>query len=146
MKAVVWFRISAAVLVLFAAGHTLGFLAFRPPTAEGLAVWNAMNSVHFTINGATYTYGHFYTAFGLSITASDLLGAWVAWVLEAMAQRGAAGVRMIAWGMVVWQAVGIVLAATLIAAKPAVMSAVALLCLATAASLARSEEQVAARV
>ncbi|HEX4064550.1 MAG TPA: hypothetical protein VHZ09_00895 [Acidobacteriaceae bacterium] len=145
MKAMLWFRISAVVLVLFAAGHTVGFLTFRPPTAEGLAVWNAMNNVRFTVNGSTFTYGHFYKAFGLSITASDLLGAWLAWVLGSMAQRGAAGVRIIAWAMVVWQAVGIVLAATLIAAKPAMTSAVALLCLATAASLTRSE-QVAVRV
>ncbi len=36
MKATVWFRVSAIVLLFFAAGHTFGFLTFKPPTAEGL--------------------------------------------------------------------------------------------------------------
>jgi len=32
------YRIAAVVFVLFAAGHTLGFLGFKPPTAEALYV------------------------------------------------------------------------------------------------------------
>ena len=139
MRATVWFRISAVMLVLFAAGHTFGFLTFRPPTAEGLAVWNAMNNVRFTVHGTTLSYGHFYVAFGLSITAADLLGAWIAWALGSMAQRGAPGVRMIAWAMVVWQVVGIVLAMMFIAAKPAISSAIVAGCLAVAAAMSRTE-------
>jgi len=46
------------LFVLFAAGHTFGFLNFKPPTAEGLAVRDAMNNLHF---GADLSYGAFYT-------------------------------------------------------------------------------------
>lgn len=38
MKPAVWFRVSAVVLLLFAIGHTVGFLSFRPPTADGQGV------------------------------------------------------------------------------------------------------------
>ncbi len=38
MSPTLLYRIAAALLLLFAAGHTLGFLAFKPPSPEGLAV------------------------------------------------------------------------------------------------------------
>lgn len=47
MTATLPYRIAAGVLLLFAVGHTLGFLTFRPASAEGLAVYDAMNSVRF---------------------------------------------------------------------------------------------------
>jgi hypothetical protein len=47
MKATVLYRIASGLLVLFAVGHTLGFLNFKPPSPEGLAVREAMNNVHF---------------------------------------------------------------------------------------------------
>jgi len=43
MKAVTLYRIASVLLVLFAAGHTFGFLKFKPSSAEGLAVRDAMN-------------------------------------------------------------------------------------------------------
>ena len=52
MKAAWLYRIGAAVLVLFAVLHTIGFLSFKPPIAEGLAVRDAMTNVHFEINGS----------------------------------------------------------------------------------------------
>ena len=52
MTATLLYRIAAVVLLLFAAGHTFGFLSFRPKSAEGLAVYNAMHSVPFDFNGA----------------------------------------------------------------------------------------------
>src|SRR5689334_13201037 len=61
-------RIAAVVLVVFAAGHTVGFIAFRPPSAEGLAVHQAMNSVQFEFDGAKHSYGAFYTGFGITVT------------------------------------------------------------------------------
>ena len=60
MTAKMSYRIAAVLLVLFAAGHTLGFLSFKPPSAEGVAVRDAMTSVHFEYKGGTYSYGEFY--------------------------------------------------------------------------------------
>lgn len=48
MKASTWFRIAFVVMLLFAAGHTFGFLTFRASTADGQAVRAAMDTVHFT--------------------------------------------------------------------------------------------------
>jgi len=129
MKATLWFRIGAIVMLLFGILHTIGFLTFRPPSANGMAVWNAMNDVSFTVDGGTYSYGHFYTAFGLSITVAQLFGAWVAWTLGSMARRGAAGVHSIAWAFVLWQIVGIVLAILYISAKPAITAGLAAACM-----------------
>lgn len=132
MKARLWFRIAAIVMLLFAVLHTIGFLSLRPPSPEGMAVWNGMNGITFTINGGTYSYGHFYRAFGLSLTAAQLFGAWAVWVLGSMARRGDGGVRPIAWGIIVWQVVGIAIAAIYVSAKPAAMSAVTIICIAIA--------------
>ena len=124
----VWFRVAAVVMLLFGILHTIGFLAFRPPSAEGMAVWNGMNETSFSVNGGTYSYGHFYRAFGLSITAAQVFGAWAAWMLGAMARRGDGGVMPIAWGIVAWQVAGIVIAALYVSAKPAALSAVTVVC------------------
>jgi len=37
MSATLLYRIAAATLLLFAVGHTLGFLGLKPASAEGLA-------------------------------------------------------------------------------------------------------------
>jgi hypothetical protein len=139
MKATLWFRIAAFVMLAFGVLHTIGFLNFRPPSAEGMAVWNGMNDVSFTIDGSTYSYGHFYRAFGLSITAAQLFGAWVMWILGSMARRGDGGVRAIAWGFMVWQAIGVVIAAMYVSSKPAVMSAVTVVCVGIALASLKKE-------
>jgi len=132
MKAALWFRIAAAIMLLFAVMHTIGFLNFRPPSAEGMAVWNGMNDVSFNVNGGSYSYGHFYRAFGLSITAAQIFGAWVLWLLGSMAQRGDTGVRAIAWSIIVWQVIGAALAAIYVSATPAAMSLATVVCIGVA--------------
>jgi hypothetical protein len=136
MKAVLWFRTAAVLTVLFAAGHTYGFLTFRPATAEGQAVWAEMNGVHFTDGHGNYSYGNFYIGFGLSITAAMLFTAWLAWTLGSQAKSGAQGVRTIAWGMFVWQLAGIVLSVRYFALVPALLSVLVSVCLGLGAMLA----------
>lgn len=75
------YRIAALLLVLFAAGHTIGFLSFKPPTAEAMAVRDTMMNVHFQVNNADLSYGGFYTGFGLFVTAYLLFSAFLAWHL-----------------------------------------------------------------
>jgi hypothetical protein len=52
MSATILFRIASVVFLLFALGHTVGFLSFKPPTAEGLAVRTAMGAAKAFIAGA----------------------------------------------------------------------------------------------
>ena len=81
MNATLFYRIAAALLVSFAAGHTFGFLRFKPPTSDALAVRDAMNNVHFQVRGSDFSYGGFYRGFGLTITVYLLFSAFLAWHL-----------------------------------------------------------------
>jgi hypothetical protein len=98
------YRIAAALLVLFAVLHTMGFLSFKPPTAEGRAVLESMNTVHFEIAGKSFSYGEFYRAFGLFVTVYLLFSAYVALLLSRTPVKG------LGWGLFAVQAAGLVLA------------------------------------
>ena len=74
-------RAAALLLVLFAVGHTIGFLTLQAPTPEARAVFDGMNDVHFSARGQVYSYGGFYRGFGLAITAYLVFTALVAWRL-----------------------------------------------------------------
>jgi hypothetical protein len=128
MRAVVWLRIAAVLMLLFAVGHTYGFWTFRPHAAEGLAVWDAMNSVHFSEAGSMFSYGGFYKGFGLSISVTQVFIAWLTWMLASMAKRGNNDARTIVWGLFVVQCVGFALALVYFAVPPAVLSALGALC------------------
>jgi hypothetical protein len=129
MKAATWFRITCAVMLLFAAGHTFGFLTFRPATAEGQAVWAAMNSVHFAAKHGTYSYGGFYLGFGLFVSSFYVFEAWLVWFLGRMAERGVAETRAMAWGLCALQIVGAGLSVRYFAAPQVGLSLLAALCL-----------------
>ena len=133
MKPILWCRIAAVLLLLFAVGHTFGFLAFRPPTAEGLAVWASMNRVQFSVGHATYSYGGFYRGFGLFIAVFQVFAAWLLWLLGSMARRAAADAQTIAWGMFALQLVSVGLSLRYFSAGPAVLSAMTAVCLVLAA-------------
>jgi hypothetical protein len=36
MKPILWFRIASILLLIFATGHTFGFLTFKAPTPDGV--------------------------------------------------------------------------------------------------------------
>lgn len=110
MKASRWFRAAAVILLLFAFGHTYGFLGFRPASPEGLAVWNSMNKVRFAVGHGTASYGEFYVGFGMFITAFYLFCCWLAWILASMARRASQETKGIAIGLAVLQTVGLGLA------------------------------------
>jgi hypothetical protein len=73
--------LTAVVLALFAAGHTAGFLTFRPASPEALQTMEAMRNVHFDFGGASVTWAQLYTGFGLFVSAALVLLAWLAWKL-----------------------------------------------------------------
>jgi hypothetical protein len=110
------------VFVLFAAGHTLGFLAFTPPTAEGRAVRDAMNTVHFTASGSTFSYGDFYRGFGLSISASMLFEAFLAWQLGTLVRIAPGVASSIGWALSGLQLATFVLSCLYFSIAPAIFS------------------------
>jgi hypothetical protein len=139
MKPALWFRIAACLFLLFAAGHTVGFLTFRPSNPEGRAVWDAMNTTPLPVGSSTFTYGGFYLGFGLSITLSQLFTAWLCWHLGSMSRRAPADAQSITWALVAVQLIGLALSWKYFSTGPAILSLLTALCLAMAAISTRRQ-------
>ncbi len=135
MKAVTLYRIASVLLVLFAAGHTVGFLKFKPPTAEGLAVRDAMNNVHFQVRGSSFSYGGFYTGFGLYITLYLVFSAFLAWHLGNVASNSPQAIGALGWVFCAVQVVSLILSWKYFSAAPTILSAAVAICLGWAAWL-----------
>ena len=128
MKSVWLFRVTAIVFVLFAAGHTFGFLSFRPDTVEGRAVWDAMNHALLK-TGEPYTYGGFYTAFGLSISISMLLQAYLAWHLSGLARTMPQAIGGLGWVFCLSQLGGVIMSWVYFGVPQITLSAAVFICL-----------------
>ena len=100
MKARILYRISAVLLVLFAAGHTFGFRQVNPAWGAD-AVVAIMQSVHFNAEGFTRTYWDFFSAFGLFFSVFLLFAAVLAWLLGGLPAEILARVRSIAWALAI---------------------------------------------
>ena len=137
MSPTILYRIAAVLLVLFAFGHTTGFLSFKPPSAEGVAVLNAMNSVAFQFEGNERTYGGFYTGFGLTVTVYLLFSAFVAWHLGRYAPSQPRIVAPLAWALAAVQLVSLALSVKYFFLIPTVFSALVVACLAWATLLVK---------
>jgi len=122
-RAALLYRISSVVLILFAAGHTFGFLNFKAPTPEGRAVLEAMKAVRFQVQGTSFSYGGFYTGFGLSITVNILFSAFLSWHLGTLADSRPAAIGFLGWAFCGVQVVSVALSCAYFAAAPAVLSA-----------------------
>jgi hypothetical protein len=122
MTATTLYRIASGVFVLFAAGHTFGFLSFKAPTAEALAVRAAMDTAVFEIGGSKFSFGGFYVGFGLSCTVSMLFYAVLAWQLGTLASSYPKAIAGIAWAFCAAQAVSTVLSFKYFGLPPMVLS------------------------
>lgn len=85
MRPTLFLRIATVVNLLFAVGHTVGFLTFRPVSAEGQAARRALAAV-FTEDGSQFSYMGFYQGFGLTCTLAMLLIAGWSWWLGDLAR------------------------------------------------------------
>ena len=135
MSATILYRIAAIVLILFAAGHTAGFLTLKPPTAEGIAVRDGMNNVHFAVGSKLYTYGGFYKGFGLTITVYMLFTALLAWHLGGLAATNPGAIGILGWAFFALHVASVVLSCVYFFPIPAVFGAVVALCTGWAAVL-----------
>ncbi|HTG27637.1 MAG TPA: hypothetical protein VK818_05395 [Methylomirabilota bacterium] len=140
MKATWLYRSAAILFVVFATGHTIGFLKFVPQTPEGRAVMDAMNTVTLQ-PGAAYTYGVFYRGFGLFVTVYFLFAASVAWHLGELARKLPASVGSLPWIFFFLQLVGVALSWKYFSPPPIFFSALVTLCTGCAALLARASSE-----
>ena len=134
MKAGILYRITSVLLVLFAAGHTLGFRQNNPEWRAD-AVLGLMHSVHFDAQGFTRTYWDFFSAFGLFFTVFLLFAAALAWLLAALPAETLARVRNIAWALAICFVAVTALTWMYAFTTPLVFSILITLCLIAAASL-----------
>src|SRR5260370_29625791 len=94
MTATLLYRIAALLFVLFAAGHTVGFLRFRPASPQGRAVWDSMHTVRVQLGRGSFTYGGFYVGFGLYNTVFLLFSAVLAWHFSNVAVTTPRAIRL----------------------------------------------------
>ena len=138
MTATWLYRIAAIVFVLFALGHTYGFLSLRAPSQEARAVYAAMNTVHFVVDGRSYAYGDFYRGFGLSCTVSMIFCAYLSWRLGELARSNPVSVGVLGWVFFGFQLAGVALSFIYFGPPPMVFSALAAIPLGWAAWLVRA--------
>jgi hypothetical protein len=94
MRASVFYRIAAVLLLLLDAGHTSGFPWSDPAWGVDLG---PMRSTHFYILGFDRTYWDFYVGFGLIISVILLLAVVLAWQLGSLPPESLAKMRGTAW-------------------------------------------------
>jgi hypothetical protein len=136
MKATLLYRIASVLFLLFGIGHTYGFLTFLPSSAEGRAVFQAMQDVHFREQGTTLSYGGFYRGFGVSVGIQLFFSAYLAWYLGNVARNAPGTVGLLGWVFCSAQLVGLAITWRSFAPPAAIFGLLLSLCLACAAWLA----------
>jgi hypothetical protein len=134
MKASLFYRIAAVLLVLFTAGHTLGFRQNNPEWGAD-AVLGLMRSVHFNAQGFTRTYWDFFTAFGLFVSVFFLFSAALALLLGGLPSETLSRVRSIGWALAICFVAITALSWRYVFTTPIVFSMAVTACLITAAWL-----------
>ena len=128
MSPTLLYRIAAVMFLFFAAGHTYGFLNFEAPTAEGRAVLESMNRVHFQ----GFSYGGWYRGFGISATFSLLLSAYLAWHLGNLARTTPKAIGGMGWALFLTQILGMGLSVMYFPLPPVILSGIVAACIAGA--------------
>src|SRR3954447_2707396 len=96
MKASIFYRVAAVLLLLFAVGHTLGFRASDPQWSTD-ALLGSMRSIHFDVQGFNRTYWDFFVAAGFSVGVLYLFAAILAWQFGSLPVETLARMRGTAW-------------------------------------------------
>jgi hypothetical protein len=100
MKASIFYRIAAVLLLLFAIGHTLGFSQSDPKWGVD-ALLGSMRSIHFDVTGFSRTYWDFFVAAGFSVGVFYLFGAILAWQLGGLPATTLARMRITVWAFAI---------------------------------------------
>ena len=134
MKASLFYRIAAVLLLLFAVGHTVGFRQSEP--AWGVdTLLGSMRSIHFDVQGFSRTYWDLFVAAGFSLGVFYLFAAVLAWQLGRLPAETLAVMRVIAWAFALCFAVITVVSWTYLFMLPIVLSVAISICLTAAAWL-----------
>jgi hypothetical protein len=137
VKASIFYRVAAVLLLLFAAGHTLGFRQSDPKWGVD-AFLGSMRSIHFGVQGFSRSYWDFYVGFGLFVSVFLVFAAVLAWQLGGVRAETLASMRIIAWAFAFSFIAVAFLSWRFFFAVPVVFSTVIAVCLISAAWLSSS--------
>jgi len=98
MSPALLYRIASVLLVLFAAGHTLGFRRVDPRWGLDATI-GALKATQFQVQGFTRSYWAFYTGFGLFVTVLLVFAGILAWQLVALPKDTLRSLRVVTWAL-----------------------------------------------
>ena len=134
MKASLFYRIAAVLLLFFSLGHTLGFRQSDP--AWGVdTLLGSMRSIHFDVQGFSRSYWDLFVAAGFSVGVFFLFSAALAWQLGGLPAQTLAHMRVTAWALALCFAAVTVVSCRYLFILPIVLSMLITVCLTTAAWL-----------
>lgn len=125
-------RAAAVLYVVFAIGHTAGFLLFVAPTAQARQAFDAMAAATFQDGWQTFSYAGFYRGFGLCVTVLLVLCAALAWLAAGMTGHANKSARLLADILLFVQVALLATSAVYFGVPPIVLSVVILVALAVA--------------
>jgi hypothetical protein len=141
MKASVFYRIAAVLLLLFAVGHTLGFRQSDPGWGvDSLLV--SMRSIHFDVQGFSRTYWDLFEAAGFSVGVLYVFAAILAWQLAGLPAATLARMRATTWSFAVCFAVLTIVSWRFLFIIPIAFSFAITVCLTAAAWLSAKQASV----
>ena len=134
MKASMFYRVAAVLLLLFAMGHTLGFRQSDP--AWGVdSLLSSMRSTHFDVQGFNRSYWELFEAAGFSVGIFYLFAAILAWQLASLPAATLVHMRSTAWAFALCFAAITFVSWKYLFIMPIVFSIMISLCLTAAAWL-----------
>ena len=142
MKASLFYRIAAVLLLLFAIGHTLGFRQSDPIWGVD-ALLVSMRSIHFDVQGFSRTYWDLFLAAGFSVGMFYLFAAILAWQLGGLPAATLALMRGTTWAFALCFAAITVVSWKYLFILPIGFSIVITLCLTVAAWLSAKQASTA---
>jgi hypothetical protein len=138
MRASLFYRIAAVLLLFFAVGHTLGFRQSNPQWGLD-AMLASMRSIQFEVQGFTRTYWEIFEAAGFSVGVFYVFAAILAWQLGGLPAPTLAIMRGTAWAFALCFAAITVVSWKYLFILPILFSIVITLCLTAAAWLSAKQ-------
>ena len=96
LKASIFYRIAAVLILLFAVAHTLGFRQSDPSWGVD-ALLVSMRSIHFDLQGFSRTYWDLFVGAGFFVSLFLLFAAVLAWQLAGLSAETLSLLRRTAW-------------------------------------------------
>jgi hypothetical protein len=134
MKASLFYRIASVLLLLLAAGHTLGFRQ-SDPTWGVDTLLASMRSIHFDVQGFSRTYWDLFVAAGFSVGVFYLFAAALTWQLAGLPAETLTVMRITVWSLALCFAAIAMVSWRYLFVIPIAFSIVITLCLTAAAWL-----------